>query len=119
MSVEAFINKLNNTPAEVAFSDTMALIDNYFDYTPSRFTNGVGDEQAINEAGSNEGSCKIFALGQLLGLDELKTLNCFGDYYRIDVLQHPDGSDHANIRNFMLHGWVGIVFDNVALSAKG
>jgi len=118
MSVELFIKKLSNRPNEIAFSETMALIGNYFDYTPSRFTNGVGDNQAVNEAGTNEGSCKIFALGKLLQLTEAQTLNCFGDYYRVDVLQHPGGSDHANIRNFMVHGWDGIAFDNVALQAK-
>jgi len=119
MSVDLFIEKLTNTPDDIAFSDTMALIESHFDYTPSRFTNGAGDNQAINEAGTNEGSCKIFALGKLLQLTEAQTLNCFGDYYRVDVLQHPDGSDHANIRNFMLHSWDGVVFDRVALQAKG
>jgi hypothetical protein len=118
MSVELFIKKLSNRPDEIAFSETMALIENHFDYTPSRFTNGIGDNQAVNEAGTNEGSCKIFSLGKLLQLTEAQTLNCFGDYYRVDVLQHPDGSDHANIRNFMVHGWDGIAFDNVALQAK-
>lgn len=118
MSVAAFINKLTSTPEAVSFSDTMALIDSHFDYTPTRFTNGAGDAQAINETGTNEGSCKIFALGKLLQLNEAQTLHCFGDYYRIDVLQHPEGSDHANIRNFILHGWGGIKFDNVVLSAK-
>ena len=119
MSVELFIKKLADTPDGIAFGETMALIETHFDYTPSRFTNGVGDNQAVNEAGTNEGSCKIFALGKLLQLTEAQTLNCFGDYYRVDVLQHPDGSDHANIRNFMVHGWGGIVFDNAALQAKG
>jgi len=118
MSVEAFVSKLVTTPDETSFSDTMALIDNHFDYTPSRFTNGAGDSQAVNEAGSNEGSCKIFALGKLLAFNETQTLNCFGDYYRIDVLGNSDGSDHANIRNFMRHGWGGIAFDNVALTGK-
>lgn len=119
MSVEEFVNRINNNPEGIAFSDTMVLVEKYFDYTPVRFTNGVGDDKTINEAGSNEGSCKIFALGKLLALDEEQTLNCFGDYYRIDVLQHPDGSDHANIRNFMHHGWQGIAFDSEALSIKG
>ncbi len=118
MSVETFINTLTHTPEAVSFNDTMALINRHFDYTPTCFTNGAGNVQAINKAGSNEGSCKIFALGKLLQLNEAQTLHCFGDYYRIDVLQHPEGNDHANIRNFMLHGWAGIKFDNVALSAK-
>lgn len=119
MSVELFVEKLKSEPGKVSFSDTMALIDSHFDYTSARFTNGVGDNQVVNEAGTNEGSCKIFALGKLLALDEIQTLNCFGDYYRVDVLQNPGGSDHANIRNFMVHGWRGIAFDSVVLKAKG
>jgi len=59
MSVDLFIEKLTNTSDDIAFSDTMALIESHFDYTPSRFTNGAGDNQAINEAGTNEGSCKM------------------------------------------------------------
>lgn len=119
MSIELFIKKLTDTPDEVAFSDTMVFIENHFDYIPCRFTNGVGDKQAVNEAGTNEGSCKTFSLGKLLALDETQVLQCFGDYYRNDVLKKPDGSDHANIRNFMIHGWGGITFDDVALKAKG
>ncbi|MBL1261018.1 MAG: HopJ type III effector protein [Thiotrichaceae bacterium] len=118
MSVAGFVKKLSNTPDAIAFRDTIALIDNHFDYTPSRFTNGVGGSQTVNEAGTNEGSCKIFALGELLALDKTQVLNCFGDYYRVDVLQNTDGNEHANIRHFMQHGWGGIAFDTVALKAK-
>ncbi len=118
MSVELFVSKLTSAPNEITFSDTMALIDSHFDYTPGRFTNGTGDSQAINETGTNEGSCKIFALGKLLALDETQTLHCFGGYYRVDVLQTPDGNDHTNIRNFMIHGWRGIAFDNAVLKVK-
>ncbi len=44
-----------------------------------------------------------------------QTLQLFGDYYRIDVLQNPDGTDHQNIRNFIKFGWNGIAFDGKAL----
>ncbi len=44
-----------------------------------------------------------------------QTLNCFGKYYRNDVLQHPEGSDHQNIRTFMKYGWEQLVFDGAAL----
>lgn len=64
----------------------------------------------INEAGRNEGSCKISALARLHGLDQSQTLALFGDYYRKDVLENPTGNDHQNIRNFMRDGWDGIVF---------
>ena len=52
------------------------------------------------------------------GLDQEQTLTCFGDYYRKDVLEHPEGSDHANIRNFIKSGWSGIKFETQALKAK-
>ncbi len=118
MTIDEFITKLKNTPKAIVFDDTMTLVDQYFDYIPSRFINGIGDEQVINEAGHNAGSCKIFSLGKLLQLSETETLHCFGDYYRVDVLQNPNGKDHANIRNFMQHGWGCIAFDCVALNAK-
>jgi hypothetical protein len=49
-------------------------------------------------------------------LNEKQTLACFGKYYREDVLRHPENDDHANIRNFMLYGWEGIVFEGEALT---
>jgi hypothetical protein len=69
----------------------------------------------MNQAGSNEGSCKIFAFATTEGLSEAETLACFGKYYREDVLQNPQVSDHANIRTFMRHGWKGIRFEQSAL----
>lgn len=117
-AVKVFIDKLKNEPESISFSDTMALVEENFDYTRARFTNGSGEACVINDAGSNEGSCKIFALGKLLQLEEAQTLHCFGDYYRVDVLQNPEGSDHANIRNFMRDGWSGISFDSESLKSK-
>jgi hypothetical protein len=34
------------------------------------------------------------------------------------VLEHPDASNHANIRSFMRQGWAGIGYDGVALREK-
>lgn len=98
----------------IKFTDVMSVIETHYDYTPTRFTNG----DTVNEAGTNEGSCKIFAFAQLNALSEMETLCLFGHYYHDDVLQHPDGDDHANIRNFILDGWLGIKFDGVALAKK-
>lgn len=114
MKTSQLIDKLNTTPEQVSFNEVIETIETDYDYTPAKFTNGG----AINEAGSNEGSCKIFAFAQLNQLDENKTLHCFGNYYRKDVLDNPDGTDHANIRNFIRSGWPGIVFESVALRAK-
>jgi HopJ type III effector protein len=41
----------------------------------------------------------------------------FAEHYQA-VLKTPDGTDHQNIRQFMLHGWEGIVFEGHALIAK-
>ena len=40
-----------------------------------------------------------------LALPNNATLWLFGDFYRKDVLENPDGTDHANIRAFMEGGW--------------
>ena len=64
----------------------METIEANYDFTPVRFTNGT----VVNEAGTNSGSCKLFSFAKLHQLSKEETLACFGDYYRVDVLQHPD-----------------------------
>ncbi|GAB4273952.1 MAG: HopJ type III effector protein [Methylomicrobium sp.] len=117
MTLTEFLDKIQSHQ-KVAFDETLAVIDAHYDYRPTEFRNGLGDKTLINEAGKNEGSCKIFAFAQLNGLDERQTLNLFGDYYRLDVLNDPNGSSHQNIRHFMQYGWQGIQFDTMPLSLK-
>ncbi len=112
MPLKELLALLENAPQQVEFQDVIDTIDASYHYQPTRFKNGA----TLNEAGSNAGSCKIFAFAQLQGLSKEQTLACFGQYYRDDVLQHPEASDHANIRNFMSTGWDGILFDSVALT---
>ena len=114
MTLQQLLEKLNITPEQVEFNEVIAVIDESYDYHAANFSNGT----ATNIAGSNEGSCKIFAFALLNNLDEATTLACFGQYYQDDVLQHPDADDHANIRNFMKTGWAGINFDTDALTLK-
>ncbi len=118
MNKNDLILQLHSTPESVTFDNVMSVITDNYDYTPTRFTNGFGEGAAINEAGTNEGSCKIFAFAQLNNLSKDQTLHCFGDYYRKDVLEHPAATDHANIRNFMNDGWDGIHFENFVLEPK-
>ncbi len=113
MTIQTFLSQLYDKHEAVEFNDLMQLIADHYEYTPTRFTNG----DVVNEAGSNEGSCKLFAFARLHKLNEAQTLACFGQYYREDVLQHPDASDHANIRQFMQMGWAGINFDEEPLKA--
>jgi len=114
MNLETFLEKLNNKPNQIAFTETMATIEENYTFTPTAFTNG----ETKNEANTNNGSCKIFAFGLLNNLNEKQTLACFGDYYRKDVLENPTGDDHQNIRNFMTSGWAGINFESEALTSK-
>ncbi len=118
MTESQLIEQLENNPESIEFDQVIAVIAERYDYTPTRFTNGEGEGMAINEAGTNEGSCKLFSFGLINQLSEAEMLACFGKYYREDVLQHPEGSDHANIRNFMKSGWDGIKFDQPALTEK-
>ena len=113
MNLSDFLQKLNETPDQIEFSDTMAVIEANYEFTPAAFSNGG----TMNEAGENNGSCKIFSFGLLNSLSEQQTLACFGSYYRDDVLAHPENTDHQNIRNFIKSGWDGIHFKSAALVA--
>jgi len=114
MHINELLTALDNHPEQIKFQQVIDSIDGHYDYQPAQFSNG----DIVNEAGSNAGSCKIFAFAQLNKLNEAQTLACFGHYYREDVLQHPHADDHANIRNFMQSGWDGIQFESEALSPK-
>ena len=117
MNIDELIEQIKTRPDSVEFPDVIEAIDATYNYKPTRFSNGIGTSEITNEAGNNEGSCKILAFGKLNNLNKKQTLACFGKYYRDDVLGHPENDDHANIRNFMLHGWEGIKFDGEALQA--
>lgn len=117
-SLAAFLQKMAATPELIDFNEVIAVINAQYDYTPTPFTNGIGEHKIVNEAGKNEGSCRIFYFAKLHNLTKAQTLACFGSYYRDEVLKHPLGSDHSNIRKFIEYGWTGICFDGVALVAK-
>ena len=106
--------QLENAPYEIQFKDVISFIDEHYDFTPTKFTNG----NTVNEANQNNGSCKIFSFAKLNDLSKEETLNLFGEFYREDVLKNPKGTDHQNIRNFMTSGWDGIAFEGKALSRK-
>lgn len=112
MDIEALLSKIKTSPNEVEFNEVIETIDNHYNYHPSEFANG----EIVNEAGTNEGSCKIFAFARIHQLTADQTLNCFGHYYREHVLQHPENTDHANIRQFMQHGWDAIKFNTTPLT---
>lgn len=112
------LEKIKLKPESVTFNEVISFISENYHYREVAFMNGIGSERVSNEAGTNEGSCKIFSFAKQCKLSELATLHCFGDYYRCDVLGNPEGTDHGNIRAFMRHGWEGIVFEGDALQDK-
>ena len=114
MELNTFLQRLSESPESIAFNDTIALIEALYDFTPTTFRNG----DLLNEAGKNNGSCKLFSFAKIHDLSQQQTLHCFGAYYRDDVLKHPDGTDHQNIRNFIKTGWAGISFEGDALTHK-
>jgi len=108
MSLSSFLEQIKSNKS-IHFDNTITIINDHYHYTPSTFTNGLGDTMVTNPAGTNEGSCKIFAFAHLQQLSPSQTLKLFGDYYQ-SVLNNPTGNDHQNIRNFMQSGWEGIEF---------
>ena len=112
-----FLQKIKNGET-VSFHEAQLVIMENYDYHPTEFNNGLDDILIVNPAGTNEGSCKIFAFAKLNNLSKESTLNLFGDYYRADVLQNTEGTAHQNIRNFMQFGWEGIEFKGVALTPR-
>jgi hypothetical protein len=114
MTIAAFLEKLKQTPEAIVFSETIATIEENYDFTPTAFENG----SQHNAAGENSGSCKLFSFAEMQNLSEAETLACFGAYYYEDVLKNPNGTDHQNIRNFMKTGWDGIAFYGSALVLK-
>ena len=114
MTLNELLAIIDTQADKLDFSEVIEVIDTNYDFTPAGFRNG----DLLNQAGENSGSCKIFAFAQLHGFTQLQTLQCFGDYYRVDVLQHPEGDNHSNIRQFIKTGWAGIHFDNLPLSHK-
>ncbi len=114
MTIEIFKNKLKNTPKAIEFSETMAVVDANYEFTPTAFKNGTTE----NAEGQNSGSCKLFAFAKDQGLTKEETLACFGAFYFKDVLEDPEGTGHQNIRNFMTTGFEGLSFDGEPLTRK-
>lgn len=114
MSIDSFLEKLKQTPNSIAFSETIAVIEENYNFTPTTFNNGTQH----NVAGENSGSCKLFSFAKLQNLSQAETLACFGAYYFEEVLSDLEGKNHQNIRNFIKSGWNGIQFEGEALVLK-
>ena len=110
-----FLAMLKSAPESVDFEDTMAAVEAGYEYTPVAFSCG----EVRSTSDQNQGSAKIFSFAKLNSLDTEQTLQLFGRFYRKDVLENPDGSDHGNIRNFIQGGWDAVAFpEGLALEEK-
>jgi hypothetical protein len=107
----ALLQKLKDNSLQ--FKEVIGFIETYYQHQPTAFKNG----ELHNEATQNQGSAKVFTFAQLNKLSKDDTLYLFAEHYQ-SVLQNPDGTDHQNIRQFMIHGWPGIVFEGQALLEK-
>ena len=114
MNLGAYFQILKSSPDKISFDDTISVIDIYYRFKETMFSNG----EIVNNKGENNGSCKIFSFGHLNGLTENQVLQCFGDFYRKDVLENPFEDTHQNIRNFMQYGWIGVKFETEVLILK-
>lgn len=106
----AFVSSLSSQPM---FADTLSFIEEWYQFVPGAFRNGA----LHNEVSQNQGSCKVFALSQLLNLSKEQTLQCFGEHYR-DVLNTPDADNHHNIRRVIAEDITDIEFDQFPLTRK-
>ncbi|WLF83984.1 HopJ type III effector protein [Moraxella sp. ZY210820] len=98
---------------QIQFSDVIAFIEARYTHTPTAFKNGANQNQATE----NQGSAKVLYFAQLNGLSAEQTLPLFAEHYQA-VLATPEATDHQNIRQFIQHGWNGVTFDGVVLTAK-
>ena len=96
---------------KIKFADVLAFIESRYTHIPTAFKNG----ETYNEATKNQGSAKVFTFAQLNRLTASDTLLLFAEHYQ-DVLNTPEATDHQNIRQFMVNGWAGILFEGVALT---
>ncbi|MBA4144542.1 MAG: HopJ type III effector protein [Cytophaga sp.] len=97
----------------LSFKEVIELIETHYTHQPASFKNG----ELQNEATQNQGSAKVFTFAQLHQLSPADTLSLFAEHY-LAVVKTPEGTDHQNIRQFMKHGWEGVVFERPALRLK-
>lgn len=97
----------------LTFKEVIEFIEADYQHQPTAFKNG----DAYNESTQNQGSAKVFAFAQINDLSKADTLSLFAEHYQ-SVLNTPEGIDHQNIRQFMIHGWPGVMFEVQALMKK-
>jgi hypothetical protein len=98
-----FAEDIKSGKKEVSLQESVAFIDQHYDYFAVPFT--VGDIE--NKANENTNIAKILSFALMTKMDEDQTLRLFGEVYRN---LSPNGNDHLNIRNFKKYGWNRVIF---------
>jgi len=96
MTVEEFKTKLKENPKQIEFSETIEVIEAYYDFSPTAFV----------------------TFSKIESLAKEETLACFGAFYYDEVINDPTGAGHQNIRNFMKSGFDRLTIHGAALTKK-
>lgn len=107
---QAFLHALE--APEHRFADTLAFIEQWYHYQPSAFS----FDGLASTLEQNQGSCKIFALAQLLNLSQQQTLQCFGEHYR--NLNSATAPLHANLNKLAKQPLSNLEFSQFPLIPK-
>lgn len=97
----------------INFAAVLANIDDQYTHVPTAFKNG--DQN--NSSTENQGSARVLFYAQLNNLGKDETLSLFAEHYQ-NVLDNPTANNHQNIRQFMLSGWDGVIFEGTVLMPK-
>ena len=107
----AFADKIKRGES-VTFKETIDFLDTHYFYFEVPFKNGP----LYSKPNENTGTAKILSFGLMTRMTEAQTLAMFGEIYRN---LSPDGTDHANIRQFIKTGFAGVSFETgLAISSK-
>lgn len=68
--LDAFLKQIKSKPTAIEFEQTMAAIEDGFDYSPVAFSCG----EVVSTAEQNQGSAKIFSFAKLQKLNQKTTL---------------------------------------------
>ncbi len=107
----SLLNNLKNDSA--SFKEVIDFIETYYQHQPTAFRN----TDTYNESTQNQGSAKVLAFAEINNMSKEDTLYLFAEHYKA-VLKEPVGTNHQNIREFMINGWPGVSFEGKALIAK-
>lgn len=98
---------------EINFAAVLANIDDQYTHVPTAFKNG----DQTNSSTENQGSARALFYARLNNLSKEETLRLFAEHYQ-NVLDNPTANNHQNIRQFMLSGWEGVLFEGTVLLPK-